>query len=64
MNRRAKLKQKTQARRRRQNQGMPGLKGTGRTEKPSLTPKAWSCHCVPEFPRGYRFTRRVHPPIN
>ena len=34
LNRRRKLKTKTLARRRRENQGMPGLKGTGRTEKP------------------------------
>jgi len=36
LNRRAELKQKTLARRRRLNHGMPGLKGPDRTEKPHL----------------------------
>jgi hypothetical protein len=40
MNRREDLKRKTLARRRRQNRGVPGLKGLDRTEKPSLAPRA------------------------
>jgi hypothetical protein len=40
LNRRRELKEKTPARRRRLNPGMPGLKGTDRTEKPSLAPTA------------------------
>ena len=40
LNRRQELKQKTLARRRRGNHGMPGLKGLDRTEKPSLAPRA------------------------
>jgi putative transposase len=38
------LKEKTLARRRRQNKGMPRPKGTDRTEKPSLAPRAGLCH--------------------
>ena len=45
LKRREELKTKTLARRRRQNQGMPGLKGAGRTEKPSLALKARLCRC-------------------
>jgi hypothetical protein len=37
---RQELKGKTLARRRRQNKGMPGPKGTDRTENPSLPPTA------------------------
>ncbi|MCX5670347.1 MAG: integrase core domain-containing protein [Planctomycetota bacterium] len=40
LNRRNALKAKTLARRRRLNHGMPGPKGTDRTEKPSLAPRA------------------------
>ena len=40
LNRRQELKEKTLARRRRRNHGMPGLKGLDRTEKPSLAPRA------------------------
>ena len=39
LNRREELKAKTLARRRRLNQGVPGSKGVGRTEKPSLAPR-------------------------
>jgi len=40
LNRRKELKEKTLARRRRRNHGMPGLKEPDRTENPSLAPKA------------------------
>jgi len=40
LNRRRELKEKMLARRRRLNHGMPGLKGTDRTEKPPLAPTA------------------------
>jgi len=40
LNRRAALKQKTLARRRRQETGMPGPKEPDPTEKPSLPPEA------------------------
>jgi hypothetical protein len=39
LNRRQELKAKTLARRRRQNKGKPGPKGTDRTEKTSLAPR-------------------------
>jgi hypothetical protein len=39
LNRRLQLKEETLARRRRQNQGRPGLKGTNRTEEPALAPQ-------------------------
>ncbi|HUT61835.1 MAG TPA: DDE-type integrase/transposase/recombinase [Phycisphaerae bacterium] len=44
LNRRQELKEKTLARRRRQNKGVPGPKGTDPTEKPSLPPRASLCH--------------------
>ena len=40
LSRRQELKEKTLARRRRRNHGMPGLKGTGRTQKHSLATRA------------------------
>jgi len=40
LTRRQELKEKTLARRRRRNHGMPGLKEPDRTEKPSLAPTA------------------------
>jgi hypothetical protein len=40
LNRRAELKTKTLARRQRQTKGVPKPKGTDRTEKPSLPPRA------------------------
>jgi len=40
LNRRKELKEKTLARRRRQDKGVPKPKGTDRTEKPSLAPRA------------------------
>jgi hypothetical protein len=40
LNRRQELKEKTLARRRRRNHGMPGPKEPDRTEKPSLAPRA------------------------
>ena len=40
LNRRQELKQKTLARRRRQDKGVPKPKGTDRTEKPSRAPRA------------------------
>jgi hypothetical protein len=40
LNRRLELKEKTMARRRRQNKGMPGPKEPDRTEEPTLEPGA------------------------
>jgi hypothetical protein len=40
LNRRRELKEKTLSRRWRQNHGLPGLKGLGRTETTSLAPRA------------------------
>jgi hypothetical protein len=40
LNRRRELKAKMLARRRRQDKGVPKSKGTDRTEKPSLPPRA------------------------